>query len=183
MSQALYLRKYIRIPFGEEIIVEDQEGHLKGTIHNISIKGILINGLKRDPVDQYLWALIKIKKMRMLNALTRENLIHLQSEKNLGKIFKTKIDIVRRNPQLISDASYYQIAGTFTEEEEEMKSYLSDYINNYTFNIVHLIKLLQKKKISEEEKSFILILSKILDRREKNLLELRENVLRDFQNI
>lgn len=180
MSTQLNFRRYARIPFSDEVLVEDGEGIIKGQIGNISLNGILITNLKREIVSDDVRILIRIPQMGIIRKLSFENVLSIKNEGFNEKIFNIGLSIVRRSPFEGRDFSF---AGIFRNIEEVFKNQLQEFVNSYSFNIVCLIKLLEKNKLSDDEQELTHLIARILGRKEKDLIELRHVIQRDFQNI
>ncbi|MBF0207393.1 MAG: hypothetical protein HQK53_10940 [Oligoflexia bacterium] len=183
-----YQRKNLRAPIVTFLLFEDEGYVHKAKLANISKGGALISQLPHFPSVNIVGTLLDIPQLPVVKT---DDLEKLQETALLPKkrtIFRTRLRTVRRTTETSSVADVFSknIGSEFVDMplQQDLLLAIDEYIANYSYNLIFLLRLLDSNVIEGERLEKIQILSEILGH-EKGLKVpiLGQKVINDYKSL
>jgi c-di-GMP-binding flagellar brake protein YcgR len=185
-TERSYKRKHLRAPYKTQVLFEDENFVFKAETLNISEGGMLIDLLPHFPSNENVSMMISIPTFPLFKNFSLGKIRDFSQDIFPKKIVRIKCQMVRREGDTTSVDEVFRsrIGVKFTDIAPAAQRVISDYVNVFVSNIVHLQALLDN--VNSDRTSFekVRILSQILGYPEETKIALlRKLVTHDYKSL
>lgn len=181
-----YQRKFLRAPYGQEILFSDEGFVYKGKGMNISEGGILLDEIGHIPNDEENNFLAFLPEYPQFKNYSLEKILSFNSEHFTGQIIRFKAKLARRKNSRnhVEGVFQSQIAFEMVDISKVNAMKLSRYIDVFASNLIYLQILLDN--INSDKNNIIKfrrLASYLGHNSEDKISVLRVNIEHDYKSL
>lgn len=181
-----YNRSHLRAPYRSTVLFEDDNFAFKANTLNISEGGMLFDMLPHFPDSDNVAVLLALPQLPYFKNSSIGKMKDFSQEIFPKKVIRIKGKMVRREGATTSVDQVFmsKIGIKFTHIEPQAQKTISDYLNIFVSNIVHLQALLDNVNSDETALQKVKVLSKILGYEvDLKIALLRKQVTHDYRSL
>lgn len=187
ISDRGYQRTHLRAPYKEPVLFVDDNFVFKASTLNISEGGLLLDQIPHFPEDEdEVPILISLPQFPYFKNFSLEKLQNFSSDIFPKKIVRVKAQMVRRiGLESTTDEVFVSKVGLkFTDVSPLAQKQISDYVNVFASNLIHLQMLIDSIHANEKNLTKVRVLSEILNYDvEIKVAQLYKEVQHDYRSL
>tara|TARA_Y100000385_G_C12901016_1_gene554180 strand:- start:208 stop:783 length:576 start_codon:yes stop_codon:yes gene_type:complete len=161
-----YQRTHLRAPYKEPVLFVDDNFVFKASTLNISEGGLLLDQIPHFPEDEdEVPILVSLPQFPYFKNFSLEKLQNFSSDIFPKKIVRVKAQMVRRIglESTMDEVFVSKVGLKFTDVSPQAQKQISDYVNVFASNLIHLQMLIDSIHASEKNLTKVRALSEILN--------------------
>lgn len=161
-----YQRTYLRAPYKDPVLFVDDNFVFKASTLNISEGGLLLDQIPHFPEDEEeVPIMVSLPQFPYFKNFNLEKLENFSIDIFPKKIVRVKAKMVRRiGLESQTDEIFVSRVGLkFTQVSPQAKKQISDYVNIFASNLIHLQMLIDSIHANDKNLQKIRVLSEILN--------------------
>lgn len=187
ISDRGYQRTHLRAPYKEPVLFVDDNFVFKASTLNISEGGLLLDQIPHFPEDEdEVPILVSLPQFPYFKNFSLEKLQNFSSDIFPKKIVRVKAQMVRRIglESTIDEVFVSRVGLKFTDVSPQAQKQISDYVNVFASNLIHLQMLIDSIHANEKNLAKIRALSEILNYDvEIKIAQLYKEVQHDYRSL
>lgn len=182
-----YQRTHLRAPYKEPVLYVDDNFVFKASSLNISEGGLLLDQIPHFPEDEEeVPILISLPQFPYFKNFSLEKLQNFSADIFPKKVVRVKAQMVRKIgiKSKADEAFVSRIGLKFTDVSPLAQKQISDYVNVFASNLIHLQMLIDSIHANEKNLEKIRVLSDILNYEgDIKIAQLYKQVQHDYRSL
>lgn len=186
IKDRVYSRIHLRAPYKHEVMFEDEDFVFKASTLNISEGGMLFDMLPHFPDREKVSILMALPQFPYFKNFSLGRMKDFSQEIFAKRPIRVKGKMVRREGATTSVDEVFmsRIGVKFTDIDMRSQKIISDYVNIFVSNIVHLQALLDNVNSDDVALEKVKVLSRILGYEEDiKIALLRKQITLDYRSL
>ena len=179
-------RAHLRAPVFDDIVYVCDDYVLKGSCENISQGGVLLKEIGKVPVNLTFPILLPLVQYPEFSKLSNKKVLSVERSSFNVEVVRATVTIVRsfKGKSEVEKVLMKSFGGQFVALGEADSILISDYVQTYAKNLVHLLSLFESHSSKASNIAYLRKVASLLgyDGQEK-LAVLRQKVLHDYQSV